>query len=130
MKRKPAQGKKYDGGKIRLDLVPPSLLSAVGRVLTFGAAKYGDHNWQKGIAHSRLYAAAQRHMVAYWSGKDIDEESGLLALDHTLCDLAMLRELIVTRPDLDDRSFVQKKGRTVRTKRDSKHGSKHTRTSS
>lgn len=30
-------GKKDDGGKNRLDLIPPSVILALGRVMTYGA---------------------------------------------------------------------------------------------
>ena len=33
------EGAKYDTGKVRLELVPPELLFAVGTILSFGAAK-------------------------------------------------------------------------------------------
>ena len=42
-------GVKHDGGKPRVELVPPSLMIAVGSVLAFGAKKYGDNNWRRGI---------------------------------------------------------------------------------
>lgn len=35
-----AEGRKDDGGKVRLDLIPPELLFGVGEILTFGAKKY------------------------------------------------------------------------------------------
>ena len=35
-------GLKHDGGKMRLDLVPPEMIEAVGAVMTHGAEKYGD----------------------------------------------------------------------------------------
>ena len=52
------EGKKFDEGKVRVDLIPTESLFAVAEVLTFGASKYGEHNWRKGMAWSRLYAAA------------------------------------------------------------------------
>ena len=73
------QGVKFDRGKVRLDLVPTEAIHALGRILTAGAAKYGEHNWRKGMAWSRVYGAAQRHLTAFWSGDDIDGESGMSA---------------------------------------------------
>ena len=35
-------GLKHDGGKPRLDLVPPEIIEAVGVVMTHGAEKYGE----------------------------------------------------------------------------------------
>lgn len=36
----------------------------------------GDHNWRKGYEWSKSYAAAMRHLTAFWSGEDIDPETG------------------------------------------------------
>lgn len=82
--------RKYDEGKLRLDLIPPEVIRALGEVLTYGAGKYGDRNWEKGISEDRLYAALQRHLLAWREGKANDEESGLSSLAHALCNLAML----------------------------------------
>lgn len=84
------EGTKYDAGKLRLDLIPPEVWRALGEVLTYGAGKYGDRNWEKGISEDRLYAALQRHLLAWREGKAKDEESGLSPLAHALCNLAML----------------------------------------
>jgi len=51
----------------------------------------GDRNWEKGIDPGRVFAAAQRHLWAYWSGEDTDEESGLSHLDHAACNIAFLQ---------------------------------------
>ena len=40
-------GLKHDGGKLRLDLVPPELIEAVGAVMTHGAEKYGEASYRK-----------------------------------------------------------------------------------
>lgn len=69
-----AQGTKFDGGKTRLDLLSPSVLTEVGRVLTFGAQKYAPRNWEKGIDYSRCYGAALRHMIAWSGGERLDPE--------------------------------------------------------
>lgn len=94
---------KYDGEKVRLDLLPVAPLLGVGRVLTFGAQKYGARNWEKGFDWSRCYAAALRHLFAWWSGETPDDETGLNHLDHAICELMFLREFAETHPELDDR---------------------------
>ncbi len=85
-------GVKHDDGKNRLDLVPPSAVWALGAVLGMGAAKYGAHNWRRGLAWSRVYAAALRHLFAWWGGEDCDPESGFSHLWHVLCNVAFLVE--------------------------------------
>lgn len=84
--------RKNDKGKPRVDLVPPGVILEVARVLTDGVKEYGEHNWRKGIAYSRLYAAIQRHLLAFWVGEDIDE-SGHRALAHACTDIMMLMEM-------------------------------------
>jgi hypothetical protein len=83
-------GLKYDDGKPRLDLIDPHFMGALGTVLAYGANKYGDRNWEKGIKYSRLFAALQRHLWAFWSGIDDDHESGLPHLWHAATNLMML----------------------------------------
>lgn len=95
------EGKKDDKNKVRLDLVPADAIYAIARGLTDGERKYGIHNWRKGIKHSRLYAAAMRHMSAYWEGETYDPKSGLSHMDHAITNLAML--VSTKHPDADDR---------------------------
>jgi predicted XRE-type DNA-binding protein len=85
-------GVKHDKGKPRIDLIPSGAILEIAEVLTSGAKEYGDYNWRKGIAYSRLYAAIQRHLLAFWNGKDIDG-SGHRALAHAATDLLMLLEM-------------------------------------
>lgn len=89
------QGVKYDQAKLRLDLVPPEALTGLASVLTYGDTKYNPdgtnpRNWEKGMDWGRVYAALQRHLLSYWSGTDIDAESGLPHLHHALANLAFL----------------------------------------
>jgi len=97
---------KYDGEKLRFDLVPPAAEEALASILTYGAKKYADRNWELGLDHSRLYGAARRHLAKYWAGQDIDsgkKGSGLPHLHHAFCCIAMLIELQRTHPELDNR---------------------------
>lgn len=84
------EGRKDDGGKPRYDLLPPELLEATARVLTFGADKYGDRNWEKGMGWGRCFAALMRHMWAWWRGHNWDPETGMSHLWHAACCLAFL----------------------------------------
>ena len=40
-------GLKHDGDKLRLDLLSPEIIEAVGAVMTYGAEKYGEGNYKK-----------------------------------------------------------------------------------
>jgi hypothetical protein len=87
----PTIGYKADGAKPRLDLLPPDVLEGFAAVMTVGAKKYGDHNWRSGMRWGRHYAAALRHLFAWWRGEDLDPETGLPHLDHAMCCIAFLR---------------------------------------
>jgi hypothetical protein len=63
----------------------------------------GAHNWRKGIQTSRLMAAAQRHLLAYNEGEDLDPETSLSHLLHASCCLMFAYELSLDKPELDDR---------------------------
>lgn len=81
---------KFDGDKPMIDLVPPEAIVAIAEALTMGAKKYGKHNWLNGMEWSRVYAAAQRHLLSWQQGIDTDEESGMNHLNHALTNIAFL----------------------------------------
>ena len=83
-----SEGKKFDGEKPRLYLLPPKTLVEVGKVLTYGAAKYDEHNWKKlDNLQNRYTGAALRHLFAHMDGEDLDEETNLDHLAHAICCL-------------------------------------------
>jgi len=90
-KQESGEGTKFDGEKIRLDLIPPAATEGIGLVLTFGAKKYAAYNWAKGIHYSRILGAIKRHLLAIEKGEDVDPESGLLHIDHIACNAAFLQ---------------------------------------
>ena len=97
---KPAQssgGMKFDGEKPRMDLLlsdMPRALTEVGKVLTFGAAKYAPGNWQYvENAEERYRAAGLRHDLALSMGEQHDSETGLLHLAHEACCILFRLEL-------------------------------------
>ena len=94
---------KYDGEKVRLDLLPADPIIDVGKVLTYGAKKYSERNWERGLAWSRCYGAALRHLLAWHKGETNDPETGLNHLAHAACEILFLLEFSRTHPELDDR---------------------------
>ena len=102
--RKMSEGNKFDATKLRIDLIPPTAIKGLAHVLGYGAKKYGDYNWYKGVEYSRLYSACLRHLIAWWEGEDYDQESGLTHVDHAMCNLAFLCQFMQdARFELDDR---------------------------
>ena len=82
---------KFDGGKVMLELLPWEALIEIAKVLTFGAGKYGAHNWRgTGLSYSRLLGAALRHLSAWAMGEDRDKETGLSHLAHAGCCILFL----------------------------------------
>jgi len=97
---------KYDSNKkVRPELLPFKATEKVLEVFTFGAEKYGDFNWRKGLEFSRLFGAAMRHQMAFWQGQDLDKESGLPHIAHAIANLMMLME---TGSEWDDRPYKGK----------------------
>ena len=58
--------------------------------LALKIVRTGDRNWEKGIDWMRCYGAVRRHLNAWLRGEDIDEESGLPAIDLALCEIVFL----------------------------------------
>lgn len=97
------EGRKDDGEKLRYDLIPPEFLSGTADILTFGAAKYGERNWEKGMRWGRPFAALMRHMWAWWRGERADPETGKSHLWHAACCLAFLMAYEARGTGEDDR---------------------------
>jgi len=98
------EGAKFDGGKVRLDLIPPEATWLLGQVLTMGAKKYDSRNWEKGFDWGRSVAALKRHLTAWEAGEDKDPESGLPHLAHVLCNAAFLVTFEARGIGTDDRA--------------------------
>ena len=97
-------GKKYDSKKVPVHLLPPDSLWEIAKVLGFGAQKYDEWNWYKGISYSRLFAACMRHLWQWWRRQDSDPESSLSHLAHAgCCLLFLLQEVLEKRDEQDDR---------------------------
>lgn len=87
-------GTKHDAGKADLSLIPLAALQEEAAGFTFGAAKYGLHNYKQGLEATRLLSAALRHIYAVLQGEDSDPESGAHHLGHARCCLAMYLECL------------------------------------
>ncbi len=84
-------GKKFDEGKARFDLVVPEFTAALARIMAMGAEKYDANNWQKVDDLKARYAAAlHRHINAWQQGEQQDEESEEHHLAHAAANLMFL----------------------------------------
>lgn len=96
---------KFDTTKLRYDLIPPSIETALAEVFTYGAKKYKPNNWRKVDSPDRYVAAVMRHWNAYRKGEWLDENkyddkgnliekgSGMPHLWHVATNIAFLIEL-------------------------------------
>lgn len=93
-------GFKKDEGKVRLELIPPEAVFALGTILTFGGIKYPRRNWEYGMSWGRVFGALMRHLWCWWGGQgptaksfvfgDTDEETKHSHLWHALCCIVFL----------------------------------------
>ena len=89
------QAAKHDAGKPMLSLVPPEIIYAIARVRQYGCEKYHDpDNWRK-VSIERYWDAVLRHVLrAWWNPEAVDDESGLLHIEHVACNLAFILEMM------------------------------------
>lgn len=98
-----SQGTKNDQQKAPIHFLHRTFIEGAAHALGFGAGKYGDWNYTKGIAYTRLCNAAIRHLIAFMWGEDNDPESGLSHIDHCAANLNMLKFMMKERSEQDDR---------------------------
>ena len=107
-----AAGIKKDDGKLRYDLYPPEAMEGTVKILTIGANKYSDRNWEKGMQWSRVFGALMRHLWKWFSGEDNDLETGESHLDHAACCIAFLQTYSKRKIGKDDRVKNERTGST------------------
>jgi len=88
------EGRKDDATKPRVELVPPCFIRAAARALAHGADKYTDPDGPNYLkvdgGERRYYAAALRHLMAWFEGEHTDTDSGLAHLDCAAASVAIL----------------------------------------
>lgn len=96
-------GMKFDGGKIRYELLPPEVLFHLAAIYTFGALKYKDDNWKTikdGL--KRGVGSLIRHVEAYRRGEYLDPDSGV---PHLACVMAQASFLLWRQRGRNPRSY-------------------------
>ena len=96
-------GLRFNKGKMRYDLVEPHAFADFVQVLTDGAEKYFDRNWERGLSWTSVLASLKRHIAAIEKGEDYDPESGRLHIAHAACNVHFLNAFYYTFPQGDDR---------------------------
>lgn len=85
-------GRKDDGGKPDMTLLPWDALWQVARVLTWACTDkkpvpYGRNSWRTvPDGATRYRAALERHIAAFEMGERTDPETGLPTVAHIACD--------------------------------------------
>jgi hypothetical protein len=97
------KGLRFNEGKLRYDLVPAFAQEQYVSVLTAGARKYADRNWELGMRWSKVLSSLERHLAAVKRGEDYDPETGLLHSAHIMCNAAFLTQYYKIYPQGDDR---------------------------
>ena len=97
------QGLRFNKNKLRYDLVHPKAFEDFVQVLTDGANKYYDRNWERGLSWTSVLASLKRHIAAIERGEDYDKESGRLHIAHAACNVHFLNAFYYSFPQGDDR---------------------------
>ena len=97
------EGLRFNQGKLRYDLVHPRSHTDMVDVLTMGANKYFDRNWENGFSWCSVIASLKRHLAAIEAGEDYDPESGRLHIAHVACNAHFLNAFYHDFPQGDDR---------------------------
>lgn len=92
-----------DINKPRVSLLPYEFIWETAKGMTYGAKKYSTWNYREGIDILFLLDAAQRHIIQYINGEDIDEESQVHHLGCASADLGMALWMHYNRPENDNR---------------------------
>jgi hypothetical protein len=89
-KKKPGGGLRFNSGKDRWDLLPMDATEQVVKVLTRGAEKYDERNWELGMRWSICQGSMMRHLARATQGERVDRESGLPHMAHVACNALFL----------------------------------------
>lgn len=100
------QGKRYNTGKLRYDLIHPTAQEGLVKVLSLGAVKYEPRNWERGMSWTSVIASLKRHLNAIEKGEDYDLETGELHADHLQCNAHFLSAYYKIAPQYDDRKHT------------------------
>jgi hypothetical protein len=99
---------RYNNGKTQVREVDPSFILGIGEVLTKSREKYPEGNWMKETKFSTPYESCVRHLMKFWSGEELDNETLKSHLLHAATNLMFLYYHQNSGVGIDDRLFKKK----------------------
>ena len=91
-------------GKPEVSQLDPRFIIELAGLMTKSAKKYGKFNWALGQEFHTPYDSAQRHLMKFMSGEDVDDESGLNHLIHAAANIMIMwTSQRLNNKDLDTR---------------------------
>jgi len=107
---------KTDTGKDRLDLLPYAGLASAAKAFEYGLGEYGHNNYQIATSYRPFLAAAYRHLAKKLDGEDLDTQSGLDHICHSLACLMMAEKLKAQGKPMTDPNTHKPYGRRNKPK--------------
>lgn len=100
---------RFNEGKHRLGMIPLDCHKWEADGFAYGCQKYSYGNWRLGLPITEQMDSLLRHLNAFFNEyEDIDPESGVHHLGLAQCNLSMMVNTLINRPDLDDRFKIEK----------------------
>lgn len=100
---------RFNNGKCRLGMIPLDCHKWEADGFAWGAQKYSQNNWRKGLPITEQMDSLLRHLNSFFNEcEDIDPESGVHHLGLAQCNLAMMVNTLINHPKLDDRFKLEK----------------------
>src|SRR6267378_1954560 len=114
--------------KVSITKLPPVAVLHAAHAMMNGASKYGPYNWRDKKVVAAIYIdAALRHLLSWFEGEEIAQDSGVHHLGHAMACAAILLDAQSMGNLLDDRpgrghftETLQQLNDTIKTR--SQHG--------
>ena len=95
--------------------VPPVALIHLMEAMENGRQKYGLMNWrEKNVSSSIYYDAALRHLMSWYDGEDVADDSGVHHLGHAMACMAILLDAMATGNLNDNRPIKGKFSESIK----------------
>jgi hypothetical protein len=104
--QKSGGGLRFSTGKLRLELIPVEWLVELARVMTVGATKYEERNWEAGMPWSQCLGPLNRHKARWEAGHIVDAETKCHELAMVAWNALALMSYELRGLGTDDRSKV------------------------